>query len=39
MPDPNIRRRSFSAFDRIVLCGAAVNVAVVAVLLGYWLSH
>ena len=32
-----IKRRKFNAFDAFVLAGALVNVAVVLLLLGYWL--
>jgi len=31
------RKRRFNAFDGFVLAGAAVNVAVVLTLFGYWL--
>jgi len=31
--------RKFNTFDVFVLAGAAVNVAVVTLLLGYWLLH
>ncbi len=30
-------RRKFNAFDAFVLAGALVNVAVVLLLVGYWL--
>jgi len=33
------RRRRFNAFDGFVLAGAAVNVIVVLMLVGYWLWH
>jgi len=33
------RWRSISGFDWVVLSGAAVNVIVVAALVGYWLLH
>ena len=32
-------KRRLSVFDGVVLSGAAVNVAVVAVLFLYWLVH
>lgn len=32
-----IKRRKINAFDAFVLAGALVNVAVVLLLLGYWL--
>lgn len=31
------KRKRFNTFDVFVLAGAAVNVAVVLLLLGYWL--
>jgi len=33
------KHRRFNAFDAFVLAGAAVNVAVVLMLVGYWLWH
>jgi hypothetical protein len=33
------KRRKFNTFDVFVLAGAAVNVAVVLLLLGYWILH
>lgn len=32
-----MKRRKINAFDAFVLAGALVNVAVVLLLLGYWL--
>jgi hypothetical protein len=32
-------KRKFNTFDIFVLAGALVNVAVVTLLLGYWLLH
>jgi len=32
-------KRRFTAFDAFVLAGAAVNVVVVLLLVGYWLWH
>lgn len=32
-----VKRRKINAFDAFVLAGALVNVAVVTLLLGYWL--
>jgi len=34
-----IKRRKINAFDVFVLAGALVNVAVVTLLVGYWLFH
>lgn len=33
------KRRKINTFDVFVLAGAAVNVAVVVLLLGYWILH
>ena len=33
------KRRKLNAFDLFVLAGALVNIVVVLLLLGYWLSH
>ena len=33
------KRRKLNTFDVFVLAGAAVNVAVVVLLLGYWILH
>jgi len=33
------RRFRYNAFDAFVLAGALVNVAVVLLLLGYWVLH
>lgn len=33
------KRRKINTFDVFVLAGAAVNVAVVLLLLGYWILH
>jgi hypothetical protein len=33
------KQSRFNAFDAFVIAGAAVNVAVVLLLLGYWLLH
>lgn len=33
------KRRKINTFDVFVLAGAAVNVAVVFLLLGYWILH
>ena len=32
-------KRKYTAFDGFVLAGALVNVAVIAMLLGYWVLH
>lgn len=34
-----VEKRKFTMFDVFVLAGAAVNVAVVLLLLGYWLFN
>jgi hypothetical protein len=34
-----LKRRRINAFDVFVLAGALVNVAVVLLLVGYWLFH
>jgi hypothetical protein len=34
-----VKRRRINAFDGFVLVGALTNVAVVLLLLGYWLTH
>lgn len=39
MPRKADKRRLVNAFDGFVLAGAAVNVAVAAVLFVYWLAH
>ena len=43
MSDPRRRvgawRRLLNPFDLVVLAGGAVNLLVVAYLLGYWLLH
>jgi len=33
------KRRRLNAFDAFVIAGAAVNVVVVLMLVGYWLWH
>jgi len=32
-------KKKFNAFDGFVLAGAAVNVAVIALIFGYWLLY
>jgi len=34
-----VEKRKFTTFDFFVLAGAAVNVAVVLLLVGYWLFN
>lgn len=33
------KRKKFNAFDGFVLAGALVNVAVILLLVGYWILH